>query len=165
FPDVLVIDGCRRLGVTRRQGGAVEAVLQDRVDVAVRPTTHGECADARGLESIAAVLLLEPDDPEARSEAVLRVLALGEDLLCKQRGVLADRLRPVDDPLWCPLGMLEVSHRAVLVGSRVATTVIAAQVRANALLAVVDLDSECGRADPDLVPLELVRRRVEVVVV
>ena len=80
-----------RFGIARGQRGAVEPVLQDRVDVAVRTTADRECAGTSSLEAIATILLVEPDDPEARAEAMLGVLPLDEDLLDELRGVVADR--------------------------------------------------------------------------
>ena len=73
--------GRGRLG--RRE--PVEAVLQDRLDVPVRPRAGGQGARARRLEPLGAVALAQPQDAEARAVALLGMRPLGEDRLRELR--------------------------------------------------------------------------------
>src|SRR2546422_11263866 len=50
---------------------SIEAVLQDRLHVPVRPCVPRDGAGARGLEPLAPVATLEPQDAETRPVALL----------------------------------------------------------------------------------------------
>ena len=53
------------------QGQTVQAVFEDRLDVAIRPRAGGERAGARGVEPLGAVLLRQPQDAQAGAIALL----------------------------------------------------------------------------------------------
>ena len=102
-PSVVVVAArgrsrARRATSPRRRSSAggqpVEAVLQDRLDVAVGARAGGERARARGLEPLVAVALGQPQDAQAGAVALLGVRPLGEDRLDQRAGVRADALRP-----------------------------------------------------------------------
>ena len=124
----------------RGQRHAIEAVLQDRVDMAIGARADGDRARARGLEPLGAVALGEAQDAEARAVALLGVRAIGEDRLDQLLGGGPDALGPVDDPRRRPLQVLLVGLRHVRRDRRVAAALAAARMRGHALAALEDLD-------------------------
>src|SRR6266702_1555987 len=158
--DVLVVDGWARRRWLRRRRDAVEVVLEDRLYVPVRAGAHREGAGASRLQPLLAVPLAEPQDPEARAVALLRVAALREDRLGERLRARPDRPRPVDDPGRRPLRVLAVRPRHVLVDRRVPAALVAAQVGGDALALVEQLDRDRGEPRLDLLMHERVRCRV-----
>jgi hypothetical protein len=65
----------------RGHGGplAIEVVLEDRVDGAVRARPDLQRPAAGHLEPLAAIGLGQPQDADAGAEALLRVSALAQD--------------------------------------------------------------------------------------
>ena len=61
-------DRRRGLGV---QGQTVQAVFENRLDVAIRPRAGGDRAGAGGVEPLGAVLLRQAEDAQARAIALL----------------------------------------------------------------------------------------------
>jgi len=80
-----------------------EAVLEDRVDVAVGAGIDADGAGTGGLEPSEAVAFGEPQDPEAGAVALLGVRPVGENGLDEGGGLGTDRARPGDDPRGRPL--------------------------------------------------------------
>ena len=92
--EVVVGRGEGELRGGRRHGEAVEAVLEDGVDVAVGAGADGDGAGTGGLEPGLAVALAEPQEAEARAVALLGMRAVREDRLDEGGGLRADRARP-----------------------------------------------------------------------
>ena len=76
------------------EGEAIEAVLEDGVDVPVGAGLDGAGPRAGGFESLAAIALGEAQDAQAGAIALLGVGAIGEDGLDQGGGVRADGGRP-----------------------------------------------------------------------
>src|SRR5579863_2027062 len=109
---VLVRERETRLLVGARH--AIEAVLEDRLDVPVRacPDAHG--AVARRFQAHLAVTLAQPQDPQARAEALLGMGAIGENRLAQLACRRADLSRPSQDARWRPFGVRAMRARHVL---------------------------------------------------
>src|SRR5437899_7565690 len=110
-------EGERRRG--RRRGEPVEAVLEDRVDVAIGAGLDGAGPGARRFEPLQAVALGQAQDAEARAIALLGMRTVREDLLDQGGRLGADRARPVDEARRRPLQMALVRLRHV--GSELTT--------------------------------------------
>ena len=161
---VLVREGKRfrfELGLLQR--GAVKAVLQNRLHVAVGACADTDGAFARGLEALVSVLLLETEDPEARAVALLRVRAVFEDRLDQLPRLRADGLPPVDKSRGRPFHVLAVRLRHVRGDGRVATRgeVRGSAVESHALPLVEDLQAGRGGADLDALVDEWMGHGVE----
>ena len=86
----------RGLAPARRRRCAIESVLQDRFDVAVRTRSGGKRTRTRGLEPSVAIALGEPQDAEARAVALLGVRSIRQDGFDQRARLHAYRGRPVD---------------------------------------------------------------------
>lgn len=104
--------GTARLDVERRS--AIESVLENGSNVAIRTCTDLERTRARGFDALRAILACEPEDAETRAVAVLRMTALGEQALGKQARADAHGRGPTEDALWRPLGVRAMRGRHVL---------------------------------------------------
>ena len=93
------------MGAGRGERDLIEAVLEDRVDVAIGAGGDAARAGARGFQPGRAVALGQAQDAEARAIALLGMRAVGEDRLDEGRGLRADRLGPADDARGRPLQM------------------------------------------------------------
>src|SRR5206468_6813384 len=96
----------RREGELRRgrgRGESVEAVLEDRVDVAVGARVDRDGAGAGRLEPRGAVALGQPQDAEARAIALLGMRPICEDRLHQGGGLRAYGAGPVDESRGPPL--------------------------------------------------------------
>src|ERR1700758_5605748 len=89
--------GCRPL--------AIEVVLQDRVDRAVRACTDLWRTTAGGFEPFAAIALGEPQYAHTGAKSLLRVGALLQDDLDERRGVVPDLAGLPPQPLGGPVGI------------------------------------------------------------
>src|SRR5256885_17222028 len=118
FPyPTLFRSGERRRG--RERGEPVEAVLEDRIDVAIGAGLDGAGPGARRFEPLPAVALGQAQDAEARAIALLGMRTVREDLLDQGGRLGADRARPVDEARRRPLQMALVRLRHV--GSELTT--------------------------------------------
>src|SRR5439155_19042952 len=82
----------------RGRGESVEAVLEDRVDVAVGARVDRAGAGAGGLEALGAVALGQAQDAEARAIALLGMRAIRENRLDQRGGVRAEGCGPGHGP-------------------------------------------------------------------
>src|SRR5688572_10250619 len=97
-PAHVFVDGGE--GELRRGGGRgepVEAVLEDRIDVAIRARLDRDGAGAGGLEPLRAVALGQAHDAEARAIALLGMRPIRENRLRQRGGLRADGAGPVDE--------------------------------------------------------------------
>ncbi len=163
--DVLVRRRRRRGPLGLGERGAVEVVLEDRLHVAVAARTCEERAQARLLDPFVPVLLREPQQAEARAEAPLGMSPVSQNHVAKCAGVRSDFLfGPAQNPRWGPLRVRAMRARHVLGHRRATAADVAADVARDALASMQDLDRRRGRPDPDALPDELLRSRVQVVV-
>src|ERR1700678_3933866 len=110
---VLVDDTVARTRLRIERGRPIEAVFEDRFDVSIRARRGGERASARGLDTLVAIALREPKQPEARTVSVLGMTTLGEDRLSEHCGHRTDGTRPPEDARRRPLCVLLVRRRHV----------------------------------------------------
>src|SRR5881628_1071400 len=99
-------EGELRRGCRRRE--PVEAVLEDRVDVAVGARVDRDGAGAGGLEPRGTIALGQPQDAKARAIALLGMRPIREDRLHQGGGLRADRAGPVDEARGGPLEVVLV---------------------------------------------------------
>ena len=78
------------------QGQTVQAVFEDRLDVAIRPRPGGERPSAGGVESLGPVLLRQPQDAQTRAIALLGMGTTLEQGLDQRLGVAPDGRAPAD---------------------------------------------------------------------
>src|ERR1700757_3278639 len=78
---------------------AIEVVLQDRVDRAIRARADLERTTASGWEPFAAIAFGEPQDADAGAETLLGMRALLQDDLDERRGVAPDLTGLSSQPL------------------------------------------------------------------
>src|SRR5437870_9220025 len=103
-PAEMFVDRCEgelRCGLW--PGEPVEAVLQDRVHMAIGAGLDGAGAGAGGLEPRRAVVLGQPQDTEARAIALLGTGTIRENCLDQRGGLRADGAGPVDEARGRPL--------------------------------------------------------------
>src|SRR5438876_2258655 len=91
----------------------IEAVLEDRVDVAVGARVDRAGAGAGGLEPLGAVALGQAQDPEARTIALLGMRAIRENRLDQRGGVRADGVGPVDEARGRPFEVVLMGLRGI----------------------------------------------------
>src|SRR5262245_50735816 len=96
--------GERRCGLGCRQ--AVEAVLEDRVDVAVGAGADGAGARTSLFQPRIAVPLGQAQDAQAGAVPLLRMRTISEDSFDERGSVRADGAAPGDQPRGTPLQML-----------------------------------------------------------
>src|SRR5208282_1962486 len=121
-------------------------MFQDRFDVSVGAGAGRHRAGARGLESLSAVALGQPENAEARAVALLGVPALREDRARELPRLGPDALGPAHDPRRRPLQVLLVALGHVLGLRRVTTPLVAPRVRRQSLHAAIDLHRRSRRA-------------------
>src|SRR3989441_7764626 len=120
-PSLVVVPATEML-VDRREGELrggrggrepIEAVLEDRVDVAVGARVDRAGAGAGGFEPLGAVALGQAQDPEARTIALLGMRAIRENRLDQRGGVRADGVSPVDEARGRPFEVVLMRLRHV----------------------------------------------------
>src|SRR5450631_160669 len=150
--DVFVIQdrGGGRLRA-RPQGHTVEAVFQDRIDVAIGARSDGHAPCARSFEAGISVAFAEPKNAEAGAIALLGVRPIGKDRFGQCAGLWADLGGPVDDARRAPFHVLAMGSGHVLSDGGVTSPQVAAHVRGNALAVLEHLDGAVRHADLDVV--------------
>ena len=131
------------------QGQAIEAVLEDGVDVAVRAGLGGPGPGTGRFHPLAPVALGEPQNAQAGAITLLGVRAILEDGLDEGGGVGADGAGPVEQARGRPLQVLAMRLGHVSGIGGVAAPEIAADVGGHALAAMEDLDGGGGAAGVD----------------
>src|SRR5437867_841874 len=141
-------EGERRRG--RERCEPVEAVLEDRIDVAIGAGLDGAGPGARRFEPLPAVALGQAQDAEARAIALLGMRTVREDRLDQGGRLGADRARPVDEARRRPLQMALVRLWHVGRVGGVLPADDTPPMRGDALAAVEDLDGGRGQAGVDV---------------
>src|SRR6185312_5112322 len=141
---------------------AIEVVLQDRVDRAIRAGTDLERTTASGFEPFAAIAFGEPQDADAGAEALLGMRAFLQDDLDERRGVAPDLTGFPPQPLRRPVGIASMARGHVLAHRRLLAIGGRAHMGRNALAAVEDFDRARSDTRPDRLAQQLVRHRVVV---
>src|SRR5205814_4613729 len=101
--DVLVRQGERGGRGVAHAGDAIEAALEDRVDVAVGAGAGGQRPGTRRLQPRRVVALGEPQDAEAGAVPLLGMRAVGQDRRDERGRLWADRGGPPDEARRLPL--------------------------------------------------------------
>lgn len=143
---MFVVGGAAHIGVERPRfwrrrlglhGQTVEAVFEDRLDVAIRPRAGHDRAGAGGLEPLGAVPLRQPEEPEAGAIALLRMRAALEN----RRGV--DR----DGGFCGRAGAVRIGELPVAVcGARIIGGILSAAMFPAVTAYVADVTSEDERS-------------------
>ena len=128
----------------------------------VRACPHAQRAVARRFEADLAVALAEPQDAQARAEALLGVRTIREDRLAQVARRRADLVCPRQDARRRPLGVRAVRARHVLGLRREAPLHVRPAVRRHTRSAVQDLHDVGADARLDLLVHEPIRHRVQV---
>src|SRR3990172_2422306 len=147
-----------------RQGGAVQAVPEDRLDASVGAGANGEGPGAGALQALWAVAAGEPENAEAGAIAHLWMGPLGEDGLDERGGTVSDALPPADEARGGPGQMLLVGLGHVLGDGGVVAARVAPAVGGDADPPVEELHRGRGHTGLHLLAEEGVRDRVEVMV-
>src|SRR5881394_3741313 len=161
---VLVDNTCARYRLCSERRRPIESVLEDRFDMSIRTRRDRERVSARGLDTLVAIALREPEQPETRSVSVLGMTMLGQDRFCERRRLRTDGARPSEDARRRPLRMLLVRRRHVRSYRRVLELDVASRVCCDTRAPMKDLDARCRRPHPELFLDERVWGRVEVIV-
>jgi hypothetical protein len=155
--------GARRL-VGRGQRLLIEVVLKNRQHVSIAASAGKESAPAGGFDARIAVLLRESEQSQARAIAPLRVSAVAQNRFAECACAWAERLGPTQDAGRSPFCVSTVRARHVLGLGGAPAADEAAHVAGGTSAEVKNLDRACGRADPQLLAQQRMRRRVEVVI-
>src|SRR5262245_22349055 len=152
--DVLVDRDEGELRGRLRPSEPVEAVLQDRIDMAIGARLDGTGARASGLEPLRAIALGEAQEPQARAIALLGMGPIRENRRDERRGLSADGTRPVDEAGGRPLQMMLVGLGHVRGVGGVAAAEGTAPMGGDPLPTVEDLDGCRGQAGVDVLVQE-----------
>src|SRR5262245_53849096 len=131
-------------------GESIEAVLQDRIDMAIGAGLDRAGTGAGGLEPVRAIAFGEPQDPQAGAIALLRVRSIRENRGDERRGLRPDGPRPVDEARGRPLQMVLVGLGHVSGVRGMTAAAGAPAMGGHPLTAVEDLDGGEGQAGVDL---------------
>src|SRR3984885_12271131 len=140
----------------------VLAALQDGGDRLVGARVEQERTCAGGIETLCAVALDEPENPDGGAEALLGMRTRAQDDVDQSVGVGADLGGGAANALMGPVAVAAMLTRHVLGDRRWPMRQSAAQVRGDALAAQENLDGPCGDSRLDLLVYETVRNAVVV---
>ena len=158
--DIAVLD--RRPVRGRFRPGAMEVVLQDRMDRRIGSGADGQGPFAGCFQGLRAVRLGQAHDAKAGTEALFGMTAVAQDDLDQRRRVGPDLRGPSLQPLGRPFGMAPVTGRHVIWKGRVLAIAGGSDMGGNALTLMEYLDRPCGEPDPDLLAQQAVRSRIVV---
>ena len=146
---MLVGWGEGELGSGRGGAEAVEAVLEDGIDVAVGAGAGGQGARTRRFQARGAIPLAQAEQPEAGAEALLGMRAIGEDGDDQGCRLGPDVLSPAGDARGRLLQVAQVGLGHMGGDRGVVAAMRAARVGGDALAAGEDLHRAEGAAEVD----------------
>src|ERR1700728_3777213 len=138
----------------------VLAALQDGGDRLIGARVQQERTCAGGIETLCAVALGEPENPDGGAEALLGMRTRAQDDVDQSVGVGADLGGGAANALMGPVAVAPMRTRHVLGDCSRTMRQGAAQMRGDALAAQENLDRPCGDPRLDLLVYETVRNAV-----
>lgn len=141
---------------------AMQIVLQDGIDRAVRGPTDLDGALAGRLQGLAAMGFGQADDAEAGAKSLFGMRLRAQDQIDEGAGIGTDLFGAAPDLRGCPAGIAPMAVRHVRGDGGVLAVSGGADMGSNPLPFMENLDGTGGDPGPDLFLQELIRDRVVV---